>query len=727
MDSSLASPDHAGASSQPFSSKKRPSPDTDAHSDLKESSSWVESAEDATLSPRKRAKVDSSPTTDTARDPGDGETALSKPSSRCEPLQANQSTVDSPPRAHGGWNRGISNGLRTSFAATIKDRLPKSSSRRASESPAQQDVDSSRNALTRGVDDLTMPPGDPSFSKRPGHGSNWQTRFVDWAGQLMRLNKDREGIQDAALLRDAWDVWLQTRVTIQPIVREAALQAAAGTNLDSEKLGEMFATALASELDGSLSISPAEAGHAQSGHDSDEQSGNGPKSAGERAATQSVQEPSSWAVPSLPSPSWHFEVGQKDKSAWEGKFVAWCQTLAQLNKNKIRADTPRDRNRLTESYLRWIGAVDGLSRVKTLAARRAATHYVQANSMQLSEALANSRPLIEHQTVGTVTLAEEDTARPATANTSSTSSGLNDANLASLHDEEDAEYRERYFPGISPDETFCVMCASRGHVSTECPAMICRFCHDAAHPSFSCPARRRCTKCRQLGHTKEDCREKLALAPEEMDCALCQSRDHLDASCPDLGRSFLPDPDTVRKVRSLPIFCYSCGRQGHYGPVCGLNPHKPKESQWETWSQVNCARYIDPISPEVAIVFSASPATAPEAGPAYGRPDLGKSIVPRRHIVFEEADDDDEAEDFIRPPVQRNTRPGQITFSGNNSMANRGGRRSSKQYGAGNGRSSYTQPPLPPGPPPPLPPQGYQQESRRNGSRRARGGRRGNF
>ncbi|KXX77320.1 Protein AIR2 [Madurella mycetomatis] len=688
MDSSLASPDHTWASSQPFPSKKRPSPDTDAHGDLKESNSWAESAEDTTISPRKRAKVDSSPTADAARDPGDGETASSKPSSGCEPPQANQSAVDAPSRVHGGWNRGISNGLRTSFAATIKDRLPKPSLQRASESPAQQDVDSSRNALTRGVDDLVMPQGDLGFSKRPSHGSTWQSRFVDWAGQLMRLNKDREGIQDAALLRDAWNVWLQTRVTIQPIAREAALQAAAGTDLDCEKLGEMFATALASELDVSLPISPAEAGHAQSGHNSDEQTCNGAKSASEKAATQAVQEPNTWAVPSPPSPSWHFEVRQKDKSAWEGKFVAWCQTLARLNKDKIRVDTPRDRNRLTESYLRWIGTVDGLSKAKAAAARRAATHYTQENSMQLSEALADSRPLSEHQVVGTVTLAEEDTARPATAATSSTSSGLNDAKLTSLHDGEDAEYREKYFPGIGPDETFCVMCASRGHVSTGCPAMICRFCHDAGHPSFSCPARRRCTKCRQLGHTKEDCREKLALAPEEMDCAFCQSRDHLDASCPDLRRSFLSDLGTVRKVRSLPIFCYCCGCQGHYGPACGLNPHKPKESQWEAWSQANCARYIDPSSPEVAIVFSASLVTAPEAGPAYGRPDLGKSIVPRRHIVFEEADDDDEAEDFIRPPVQRNARPGQITFSGNNSMANRGGRRSSKQYGAGNGRAT---------------------------------------
>ncbi|GAB1313823.1 hypothetical protein MFIFM68171_04033 [Madurella fahalii] len=726
MESSLVLPGHAGPSSQSFSSKKRSSPDTDTHSGLKEPNSGVESAEDITLSSQKRAKVDDSPTAGGARDLEEGETVSSKSSSGYEPLHASQNTVGPPRRAHSGWNRGINNGLRTSFAAASRDRFSKPSFQRASEPPVQQDADSSRNAVSRDIDDLAMPPGDPSFSKRPSRGNTWQSRFVDWAGQLMRLNKDREGIQDVALLRDAWDLWLQTQVSIQPIAREAALQAAARTDLDSEKLREMFSTVLASELDRPPPLSPAEAGHAESDRGTDEQTCNGVRSASEKTAPQAAQEPNNWAVPPPPSPSWHFEVRQKDQSAWEAKFVAWCQTLAQLNGNKIRADTPRDRNRLTESYLRWIGTVDGLSKAKAAAARRAASHYTQANSMQLSATLADTRTPSEPQAVDTVSLVEEDALRPETAVTSSKSSGLNDEELALSNDGEDAEYRERYFPGIGPDETFCAMCASRGHVSADCPAMICRFCHDTGHPSFSCPTRLRCTKCKQFGHTKRDCREKLALASEEMDCAFCESRDHLDASCPGLWRSFLFNPDTVRKVQSLPIFCYCCGRQGHFGPACGLNPHKPKENQLETWSQSNCARYIDPSSPEVAIVFRASSASAPGAGPAYERPDLGKSIVPRRHIIFEEAEDDEEAEDFIRPPVQRNTRPGQITFSGN-TTASRGGRRPTKQYSASNGRPGYTQPPLPPGPPPPLLPQGYQQESRRNGGRRARGGRRGNF
>jgi protein AIR1/2 len=201
-----------------------------------------------------------------------------------------------------------------------------------------------------------------------------------------------------------------------------------------------------------------------------------------------------------------------------------------------------------------------------------------------------------------------------------------------------------------------------------------------------------------------------------VECAFCQSRDHVDASCHELWRSFSFNPSTVRKVRSLPVFCYCCGRQGHYGPACGLNPHKTKEGAWETWSQANCDRYQDPASSEMAIAFR----TSIGAVSSSERPDLGKSMVPKRHIFFEEADDDDEAEEFIRPPVQKNARVGNISFAGNG--GDHGGRRPNKQYNDRNGRPGFTLPPLPPGPPPPLPPQGSHHQNRRNGGRRRAGG-----
>lgn len=693
MGPSPVSPSHGAASSKSLSGSKRSSPGADVEGDSEGSKGSVKLGQDAALSRRKRVKRD------------DGS------------LSAGEA------RGHSGWNPGVSSGgFRTSFSAASKDRIAQASSHRALGSPVRQDADSPRNgpAAATDVGDLVLPPGDASFSKRPSHGTTWQSRFESWCIQLMALNRSREGFPGAALIRDAWEAWLQTRVSLHPIAREAALQAAAETNLDAEKLEELVTQPLKSDPGPAPEAGQVETDRSWGVHTPDEAT-----SVSDKAAPQAVHQAGNWIVPPPPSRSWHSEVKQKDQSAWEEKFVAWCKSVAHLNENRVRVDTPRDRNRLIESYSKWIGTVDGLSNSKAAAARRAATHYAHANNAQVAAALADTstRPPSDTPAVDTASSVGMDVPPSETAVTPSTSSALGDATPAVS--ENSAAYRERYFPGIDPDEIFCVMCASRDHDSAGCPDMICRFCHDAGHPSFSCPTRMRCTKCRQLGHSKQDCSEKLALAPEEMDCAFCQSREHLDVSCPVLWRSFSINPDTARKVRALPIYCYCCGYHGHNGPDCGLNTHNPKGGLWETWSRSNCDRYLDPSSSEVAIAFAASSGSAPDG---YGRPDLGKSIVPRRHIVFEEADDDEETENFIRPPVQKNTRPGQIKFAGDNGGTNRGGRRPGKQFSAGNvGPPGYAQPPLPPGPPPPLPPQAYPQDNRRNGGRRGKGAGRGRY
>ncbi|KAK4131206.1 hypothetical protein BT67DRAFT_451917 [Trichocladium antarcticum] len=630
--------------------------------------------------------------------------------------------VEDPPKPHGGWNRGITGGgLRTSFAPSTKDKPRKPLLQRASETPLQPPTESSRSSMTRDLDNLVMPPGNPDFSKRPARGSSWQFRFVNWCIQLMTLNQGAKGLQDHALLRDAWEAWLHSQASIPPVTRAAALRAATDTDLDAEKLQDMFSKALGHEFGGLGVGSPAGVEQSGSPH-SEQQPSSGTTPEGSKPASHGSPEGKDWTLPPTPSPS-DFEIKQKDQRGWEDKFVEWCKTLGQMNGEKIRVNTPRERNRVAESYLKWIGTVEGLSKSKAATARRAAVQYAQDESAQLTVIFSTTSAAAEPPSM------ESAPTQPGAATPSppsaAASAGVENASIGPP-DEGDAEYREKYFPGIGPDETFCRMCASRSHNSSGCPKTVCRFCCDPGHRSFSCPSRRRCTKCKQSGHVKEDCHEKLALSPGEMECAFCQSHDHMDESCHELWRSFSPNPDTVRKVRSLPISCYCCGRQGHYGPACGLNPQRPKANAFETWSQANCDQYLDPASSEVAVIFS---------GPGFDarseeeRPDLGKSIVPKRHIIFEEADDDDEAEAFIRAPVQKSTRFGHITFSKNNNGAeNRGGRRPSRQYNESHARPNYSLPPLPPGPPPPPPPsRGYQQGGRRNGGRRARGGGRGNY
>ncbi|KAK4237465.1 hypothetical protein C8A03DRAFT_15991 [Achaetomium macrosporum] len=454
-----------------------------------------------------------------------------------------RSAAVAPEKAHSGWNQGISGGLRTSFAASSKEKLRKPPGQRVPESPGR-------------------PPAESA---------------------------DASGL-----------------ATPQEPPKDSPKEEEQSKNLEPE----------------------------QQTDDSGPTESNG-------AASHGSQEANDWTIPPLQSAS-DFEVKHKDQRSWEQKFVAWCRSLAKLNEGKIKVNTTRERNRVTEAYLKWIGAIDGLSRTRAATARREAVHYAQQNSALLASIFSVRPPPSEPPAVGSAPLPQgNSTPSPVTA----VANGPDYASVGPL-DGEDAAYRERYFPGIGLDETFCAMCASHGHAAAQCPQMMCRFCHVTGHRSFSCPTRLRCTKCRQLGHVKKDCREKLKLASGEMECAFCQSRDHIDASCHELWRSFVFNPDTVRKVQSLPMFCYCCGHEGHYGPVCGLNQQKPTEGPWETWSKANHDRYTDPASSEVAVMFRGP--TVPL--PAYDRPDLGKSIVPRRHnVVFEEdSDDESEGEVFSR-------------------------------------------------------------------------------
>ncbi|KAL2196575.1 hypothetical protein P885DRAFT_37972 [Corynascus similis CBS 632.67] len=614
--------------------------------------------------------------------------------------------------AHGGWNGGITSGLRTSFAT--KDKLRKPLSRQVSKSPVQP-VSGSID-----IDSLAMPSAGNHLSKAV-RKSAWQARFTKWCVRLMALNRSQEGLKDdPALLREAWGLWLETKGSLPRASRTAAMEAAKNTHLDAEKLQAMFSEALESDLQSPWDASSPESGQAESVV-SDQQS-NG-RSESVKSTPSGVHD--EWVLPP-PLSCEEFDVRHKDQRGWEERFLTWCKSLIQLNERKIKVDTVRERNRLAEAYLRWVGTIDGLSKAKAAAARRTATHYAQDNSALLTALFASTPPGSGLETTKSVSPTRDESA-PSSMIAVSNDIGdeIGDEpgdESAGLLEERVAAYRNKYFPGVGSNETFCHLCASRDHDATECPETACRFCRDPEHRSFSCPTRRRCTKCKQLGHQKEDCKEKLALPPDEVECVFCQSRDHVDASCHEIWRSFKINPATVRKVRLLPVFCYCCGHEGHYGSVCGLNPQKTKEGSWETWSQANCDRYQDSTSSEVAVVYEA---TSAGSGLRSERPDLGKSIVPQRHIFFEDTDDDDEAEEFIRPPVQKSTRIGHINFPSSNRGANQNSRRPSKQYTGNdrNGRPGYAQPPLPPGPPPPLPPQSHPANGRNSGRRRGGGGR----
>lgn len=215
-----------------------------------------------------------------------------------------------------------------------------------------------------------------------------------------------------------------------------------------------------------------------------------------------------------------------------------------------------------------------------------------------------------------------------------------------LTPQEELDLRQRYYPGLPADALFCLVCASLGHNAANCSEAQCKFCHNA-HFTYQCPSRQRCIKCKQLGHTQASCKEKLAIAPGEgfMECAFCEGQDHQEENCTELWQTYRPKIGSTKKVKQLPIYCYCCGAQGHFGSDCGLA--NPKVPPCETWTTAYASMYLDSESSDLPIVDeNPPPPPAEEFAPTIP----GRSIKPQSHIVFEESDDDG-GEGFLRPPT----------------------------------------------------------------------------
>lgn len=403
-----------------------------------------------------------------------------------------------------------------------------------------------------------------------------------------------------------------------------------------------------------------------------------------------------WALPPVPDS----ESNIKDAAIWRARFCSWCEAFIALND----ACTDSDANHalMVEAYAHWAQSAECLTKKQRKAAKAAAIKTKNRGKF---------RQLVKAALDGRGDKSPGDLGRTQDPN----ASGSPDQIPRDLSTgEENPMYLQRYFPGLPDDAIFCVLCASSGHCQDACPSRICRFCQTQGHPSYGCPTRRRCSKCKQLGHTRDDCQEKLALAAGEgIECAFCQAKDHTEAECVEFRRSYCPDENNIKRVKSLPIYCYSCGAEGHYGTQCGLSSANSRQALRETWDQANCQRYADQNSSEVAIVWDATSGVLPNGPAADERPDFGgKSMARRTHIVFE-GDDDDGDEGFIRPAVQKPPAPGNIKIQMNNSggggtasrVNGHQGRGGKNQRNGGRPHKAPANPPLPPGPPPPLPPQ----------------------
>lgn len=223
--------------------------------------------------------------------------------------------------------------------------------------------------------------------------------------------------------------------------------------------------------------------------------------------------------------------------------------------------------------------------------------------------------------------------------------------------DEELKLQQRYFPRFNESmaSEMCILCLQHGHHASSCPDHGCKHCGTRyQHCSYACPSKRRCGRCKSLGHVLKDCTNDEVTRDQEdaLSCVHCGGVDHYEKDCDVLWRTYRI-PDSPNKCHSIVATCASCGEDGHYFFECEagrLRFPKPR-----TWCEENLARYLDKSSKR-------APLSGVKPEPALRRPELvGRS---NENIYFESDDSEGEAP-FIGNRVQPKKSVGRINVSSN--------------------------------------------------------------
>lgn len=120
----------------------------------------------------------------------------------------------------------------------------------------------------------------------------------------------------------------------------------------------------------------------------------------------------------------------------------------------------------------------------------------------------------------------------------------------------------------------CLLCMGPGHLVSECPEVICKHCEEGNQPSSLCPNNNRCRKCRDRGHSSQDCVADLKVTT--VPCDGCGKLSHVEQDCPD--RHFL-QPRLQGPVR-LWISCSICASKSHLVGDCPVAPANASTARW---------------------------------------------------------------------------------------------------------------------------------------------------
>lgn len=421
----------------------------------------------------------------------------------------------------------------------------------------------------------------------------------------------------------------------------------------------------------------------------------------------------------------------KREGAWDDRFRAWATIFYTHN---VGNASSIDASLVHAAFVHYIDVFSGLKIKKRKAAKHAATDL--RDSGALGETLQSAaslpaatetseppKPLQESSTHDTVPAPRPDPAAttPTNGGQSPKRSEEHDLSLQKRSPKRNGGLEShrpvvskvttilahgnrllsasadqlKYFPSASEPSNMCLSCGGEGHIAATCPGSVCKFCDSTDHWHYNCPTKARCSQCRQHGHIKQACREKLALTKDEgLTCGFCGQGNHVEKECNEVWRSFHPHAQSNVSVISLPVSCSNCGDSNHYVGDCSDCAHYGPTNQ--TWTLANHNLYVDPESNSAPIAYTDVGARV------SGQPARAPGMRIRGHAartgnIVHYSDSDSEEPEFLGKRAVKKAGIQPIRMSSNIMMP--------ADRSRANGTAGL--PPLPPGPPPRQPPNGF--------------------